>query len=271
MSANRVVEQSRLQPRGKVELQSIDPADTAGYSKESAGEQVDALLPRLTELQEMLYACREQAVLVLLQGIDAAGKDGAIKRVMGAFNPQGVSVHAWKAPAGEELAHDYLWRIHRRCPQRGQIGIFNRSQYEDVLSPLVHGRIDKATAKQRYRQINDFERMLSENGTTVVKFFLLISSEEQRERLQERIDDPTKHWKADLKDLDEREHWDAYIEAYEALIAACNTEWAPWHVVRADKKWFRDLVVASVLVERLEALGLAYPPPREELRGLRVE
>jgi PPK2 family polyphosphate:nucleotide phosphotransferase len=265
-----VPEQSLL-GGGKVNLRGIDPADTAGYTKETAAAEVEDLLPRLTELQEMLYACREQAVLVLLQGIDAAGKDGAIKRVMGAFNPQGVSVHAWKAPAGEELAHDYLWRIHQRCPPRGQVGIFNRSQYEDVLSPLVHRRIDKATARARYRQINEFERMLCENSTTVVKFFLLISSEEQRERLQERIDDPTKHWKADLKDLDERKHWDAYIEAYEALLEACNTEWAPWHVVRADRKWFRDLVVSSVLVKRLEELGLSYPPPRDELRGVRVD
>jgi PPK2 family polyphosphate:nucleotide phosphotransferase len=268
---NNVAARALLKPGERIKIRKLDPDDTDGVTREAAQEKTDELLPRLTASQEKLYAMGEKSLLVLLQGIDASGKDGAVKRVMGAFNPQGVTVHAWKAPVGEELAHDYLWRIHRRCPPAGHVGIFNRSQYEDVLSPRVHQLIDKATWEQRYRQINDFERMLVENGTTVVKFFMLISRDEQRERLQERVDDPTKHWKADLKDLEERKHWEAYLDAYDDLLEACSTEEAPWYIVRADKKWFRDLVIASVLVQVMEGMDLSYPPGGAEFDGLLVE
>jgi len=186
-------------------------------------------------------------------------------------NPQGVKVASFKKPTPEELAHDYLWRIHDHTPGRGEITIFNRSHYEDVLVVRVHGLIEEKVWSRRYRHINEFERMLAEEGTTILKFFLHISRDEQRERLQARLDDPSKHWKFSLGDLEERKRWDDYQEAFEVMLSLTSTPWAPWHVVPADRKWYRNLVIASAMVEALEGLNMGFPPPEDDLSGVVVE
>jgi PPK2 family polyphosphate:nucleotide phosphotransferase len=235
------------------------------YTKETAQHELKTLQKRLHILQEMLYASTQYAVLVVLQGMDTSGKDGTIKRVFEDVNPQGVRVASFKTPTLEELSHDYLWRIHKVAPPKGYIGIFNRSHYEDVLVVRVDQLVSRDVWGKRYRQINEFERTLSENGTIILKFFLHISKKEQKERLQERLDDPEKQWKFSLGDLTVREKWDDYVRAYEDAISQCNTEYAPWHIVPADRKWHRDLVITRAIVQRLEALDLKYPPPAPDL------
>ena len=250
----------RVAPGSRVNLSKVDPGNTHGFDKETGRNAMDGLLERLTELQERLWAEHRQSVLVVLQGIDAAGKDGTIRKVMTAFNPQGCPVSSFKVPSTEELAHDFLWRIHKRTPAKGEIGIFNRSHYEDVLIVRVHEIVPMAVWGGRYDQIVEFEENLTENGTTVVKFFLYIDKDEQRERFQARYDDPTKRWKFALGDLEERKHWDDYIAAYEDALSKTSTKAAPWYVIPANHKWFRDLAVASILEETLEELDPQYPP-----------
>jgi PPK2 family polyphosphate:nucleotide phosphotransferase len=216
-------------------------------------------LARLADLQDRLWAEAKRSVLVVLQGIDAAGKDGTINKVMEAFNPQGCPVTSFKVPSAEELAHDYLWRVHRQVPRRGEIGIFNRSHYEDVLVVRVHELVPKSVWSKRYEQINAFERTLSESGTTIVKFFLSIDRDEQRERFQARYDDPTKRWKFSLGDLEERKLWDRYQAAFDEALTRTSTAWAPWYVIPANRKWFRDLAVATILADTLAGLKPAYP------------
>jgi PPK2 family polyphosphate:nucleotide phosphotransferase len=231
---------------------------------------VTALGAELDRLQDLFYADRRFKLLVVLQGTDTAGKDGTIRGVFGQTSALGVHTVAWKVPSEEERAHDYLWRIHQQVPRLGEFVIFNRSHYEDVLVPVVKGWITKEEAKQRFAHINDFERMLVETGTVVLKFLLHISKDEQRTRLQERLDDPTKHWKFAAGDLEERKSWDAYQAAYSAAIGATGTAWAPWTIVPADSKTQRNLMIARVVKEALERLKLRYPPGDPALSNIRV-
>ena len=228
------------------------------------------LATALDRLQDLFYADRRFKLLVVLQGTDTAGKDGTLRGVFGQTSALGVHTIGWKAPSDDERAHDYLWRIHQQVPRLGEFMIFNRSHYEDVLVPVVKGWISKAETKQRFAQINDFERMLVETGTVVLKFLLHISKDEQRLRLQERLDDPTKHWKFAAGDLEERKSWDAYQAAYSAAIGATGTSWAPWTIVPADSKTHRNLMIAGVVKEALERLKLRYPPGDPALSNIRV-
>lgn len=247
---------------GKVRLRDYDPDDVRlAPNKAEAKEKSAELQEKLADLQELIFASREQKVLILLQGMDASGKDGTIRHVMGGFNPQGVRVVSFGKPSEVELDHDYLWRVHQQVPARGEVVVFNRSHYEDVLVVRVHGLVPEADWKKRYAQINEFERMLTETGTLILKFFLHISKEEQRERLQARIDDPTKRWKFQHGDLDVRKLWSDYERAYEDALAKCSTAYAPWYVVPANQKWYRNYVVSSIVVDALKRLKMKYPQP----------
>ncbi len=261
----------RVKPGAKVKLRDRD-ADGADGTRERAAveERTAALVARLPDLQHRLHAEGRRALLVVLQGMDASGKDGTIRRVMSVLNPQGCRVVSFKAPSEEELAHDFLWRIHRACPRRGEVGIFNRSHYEDVLIVRVRNLVPKSVWSKRYDQINAFEDILAQNDVTLLKLFLHVSHKEQRKRLLRRIKDPARNWKSDPADLEEREHWPAYIRAYEAALARCSTEAAPWHVIPADRKWFRDYVVAGLLVETLERMDPQFPKPKTDPASLRV-
>jgi PPK2 family polyphosphate:nucleotide phosphotransferase len=253
----------RLPPGTRLRLADFDPADTAGLKEKEAEARLDALNRRLEELQELLYAEGKHKVLVVLQAMDTGGKDGVIRHVFEGVNPQGVKVAPFGRPTEEELAHDYLWRVHAHTPGAGEMVIFNRSHYEDVLVVRVHSLVPEAVWSRRYDQINDWERLLAEEGTTILKFYLHISPEEQAERLAARRDDPTKRWKFSLGDLEERKLWSAYMQAYEEALSRTSTPYAPWFVVPADRKWFRNLVVATALVEALEGLHPAYPEAEE--------
>jgi PPK2 family polyphosphate:nucleotide phosphotransferase len=270
-STDKLSDELRVRPGRRVDLSTIDPGATHGRVREDAAGELEAGLARLTDLQDRLWAEGKRRVLVVLQGIDAAGKDGTLRHVMGAFNPQGCPVTAFKVPSAEELAHDYLWRVHRRVPGNGEIGVFNRSHYEDVLVVRVHDIVPKSVWSRRYDQINEFERLLAEEGTTILKFFLYIDRDEQRERFQARLDDPDKRWKFRLDDLEERKHWDDYIAAFEDALTRCSTADAPWYIIPANRKWFRNLAVTNILAETLEQLDPRYPPPPEDLTGVVVE
>jgi PPK2 family polyphosphate:nucleotide phosphotransferase len=263
----------RVKPGTRVDLGEHAPDDRSGFdgTKDDARQVLQKLNERLTELQEMLYAERRHKVLVVLQGMDTSGKDGSIRHVFEGVNPQGVRVAAFKAPTPLELDHDYLWRIHQPVPGKGEIVIFNRSHYEDVLVVRVHNLVPPEVWKRRYEQINAFERLLVEEGTTIVKFFLHISPDEQKARLQDRLDDPRKRWKFRLGDLAERKLWADYMRAYEDALSKTSTEWAPWHIVPSDREWYRNLVVATLLVETLEGFKMAYPEPEEDLSNVVIE
>jgi PPK2 family polyphosphate:nucleotide phosphotransferase len=250
----------RVEPGTRVRLAKQDHAMTHGWEKPAAEAAIERQLGRLADLQDRFWADASRAVLVVLQGIDAAGKDGTIKKVMTAFNPQGSPVTSFKVPSSEELAHDYLWRVHRAVPRKGEIGIFNRSHYEDVLVVRVHDLVPKAVWSKRYEQINAFERHLAANSTTIVKFFLAIDKEEQRERFQARYDDPTKRWKFSMGDLEERARWDDYQAAFDDALTKTSTDAAPWYVIPANRKWFRNLAVATILADTIAELKPTYPP-----------
>lgn len=256
-------------PGVPVRLRERDPADSRSFdgTKSEGRKHHRSLNERLEELQEILFAQGTHRVLVVLQATDTGGKDGTIRKVFDGVNPAGVKVAAFKRPTPAELAHDYLWRVHPHVPGNGEMVIFNRSHYEDVLVVRVHGLVPEERWRKRYDHINHFEKLLADEGTTIVKFFLHISKEEQRERLQARLDDPSKHWKFSLGDLEERRRWDDYQAAFEQMLSETSTRWAPWYVVPANRKWYRDLVVSSVLVRTLEGLGLEYPPAEEDLSG----
>jgi PPK2 family polyphosphate:nucleotide phosphotransferase len=258
-------------PGSKFKLADFDPADTHGVSKPAAAARLEKHLQRLAALQYLLYAESRRALLVVLQGIDAGGKDGTIRHVMVGLNPQGVKVTPFKVPEGAEKRHDYLWRVHNAVPAAGEIGIFNRSHYEDVLVVRVHGLVPKSVWSKRYRQINDFERMLAENGAVILKFLLYISKEEQAERFRLRIEDRKRNWKFSRADIKEREYWDQYIEAYQDALRECSTEWAPWYVIPSNKKWFRNLAVSEIIVNALERMDLKYPEPDPTLSGIKFE
>jgi PPK2 family polyphosphate:nucleotide phosphotransferase len=259
-------------PGTAVRLTDFDPAYAEkGRGKESAKEEVRENARRMADLSYRLYAENRRALMLVLQGMDTAGKDGTIRTVMQGINPQSCQVVSFKQPSHEELDHDFLWRIHQAVPRRGNIGIFNRSQYEDVLIVRVHNLVPEAEWQTRYDRINDFERLLTEGGTTIVKCFLHISKDEQRERLQARLDTPEKRWKFSKGDLDERELWDDYASAYEAALTRCNTEYAPWHIIPSNRKWYRSLVVSRLLLRTFEELDPQFPPAEAGLDGVIVE
>jgi PPK2 family polyphosphate:nucleotide phosphotransferase len=262
-----------VKPGENVDLSKWEPNDKGDFKggKEEGLAEVETLNAKLEELQEVLYAEHRHKVLIVLQAMDTGGKDGAIRRVFDGVNPQGVRVASFKVPSEEELEHDYLWRVHKVVPGKGELVIFNRSHYEDVLVIRVHKLVPPEVWKKRYEQINAFERHLAENGTTLLKFYLHIDRQEQKERLQARLDDPTKRWKFRLGDLDERKLWREYTEAYEEALSKTSTDHAPWYIVPANRKWYRDLVISSVLVETLKKLEMKYPEPDENLNGVVVE
>ncbi len=241
----------KLNSDKKVSLKDFDPSYNAKLKKDDAPSQVDKLHRELGELQELLYAAGHNAVLIVLQGMDTSGKDGTISHVMSNVNPQGCHVTSFKAPTSEEMAHDFLWRVHANTPAKGMLGIFNRSHYEDVLIVRVHNLLPEADWKANYDHINNFEKLLAGTGTIILKFFLHISKDEQAERLQAREEDTAKRWKINAGDYKERNYWDDYQQAYEDLLEKCSTEVAPWYIVPADRKWFRNLAVATTIVETL--------------------
>ncbi|MBY0309238.1 MAG: polyphosphate kinase 2 family protein [Phycisphaerales bacterium] len=265
----------RIKPGSNFNITELDPADTNGFKdKDAAEKEVKANAERLFHLQNILYAENKRSVLLVLQGMDGSGKDGTIRHVMTGLNPQGVTIAGFKKPSGEELDHDYLWRIHKACPARGDIAVFNRSHYEDVLIVRVLRMIDKAECRRRCAQINDFERLLTENGTVILKCFLHISRQEQRERLQERLRDPEKNWKFQPEDLNVRKQWGDYMGkggAYEDMLRATSTDHAPWHAIPADRKWFRNLAVSGLLVQTMEGMKLKLPKPVKDWRKVKVE
>lgn len=263
----------RIRPGDAVDLAAIDTRDTGEFAGgKSDGKAVHRRMrTRMAELQERFYADGRHRLLVVLQATDTGGKDGTIKSVFRGVNPAGVRVAAFKQPTHQELARDYLWRVHAQVPRNGEIVIFNRSHYEDVLVVRVKNLVDAATWERRYAHINDFERMLADEGTTIVKVFLHISKEEQKERLQARLDDPAKHWKFSVGDLKERTLWDDYQAAFTDMLERTSQPHAPWFVVPADRKWFRDLVVSSILIQTMETLDLRYPPIEDDLSAVTIE
>ncbi|HUG74807.1 MAG TPA: polyphosphate kinase 2 family protein [Acidimicrobiia bacterium] len=263
----------RVTAGAPVDLSSIDTRGTPGFDggKKEARRALADLTARLADLQTLLFAQGRHRLLVVLQALDSGGKDGTIRAVFSPVNPQGVKVSSFKRPTEIELAHDYLWRVHPRVPGDGEIAVFNRSHYEDVLVVRVHGLVPEERWSRRYDHINAFERLLADEGTTILKFFLHISKDEQKERLQARLDDPDKHWKFDTGDLKERARWNEYAAAFEAVLERTSTEWAPWYVVPADRKWYRNLVVAQTLVETLEGLGMEFPASDEDLSQVEIE
>lgn len=267
------MKQYRVKPKTKVQLSEWDPNDTGDFKggKDEGLAQVEKLNGKLEELQELLYAEHKHKLLVILQAMDTGGKDGAIRRVFDGVNPAGVRVANFKAPTSEELDHDYLWRVHKQVPGSGEIVIFNRSHYEDVLIVRVHNIVPRKVWNDRYDQINEFERILVENGMTILKFYLHIDMDEQKKRLQARLDDPTKHWKFHRADIEERKHWPDYMQAYEDMLSKTSTDDAPWYIVPANRKWFRDLVISSVLVDTLDGLKMKYPEPEENLDEVVIE
>ncbi len=259
-----------VKPGSRFRLADRNPNDTAGVkSKKDAEARVGKNLKRLFDLQYVMYAENRRALLVVLQGMDAAGKDGTIRHVMTGLNPQGCRVSAFKAPTPEELAHDFLWRIHRVVPPHGTIGIFNRSHYEDVLIVRVHDIVPERVWSRRYEQINRFERTLADNGVVIVKFFLHISRKEQEQRLRDRLDDPSRHWKLSPGDFEERKYWANYQSAYQEALARCSTPWAPWYVIPANKKWFRDLSISDILADTLKSLRMKLPEPKYNIATLK--
>jgi len=260
----------RVKPDSKVDLSKWDPEDSSEFdgNKEEGRAALANLNRKLAELQEILYAEHKHQVLIVLQAMDTGGKDGAIRHVFKGINPQGVRVASFKVPSAIEMDHDYLWRIHQQTPGKGEMVIFNRSHYEDVLVVRVHKLVPEKVWKRRYQQINNFEKLLAEEGTTILKFYLDISAEEQKERLRARLEDPTKHWKFHPNDLKERQLWKEYLRAYEDALEKTSTRYAPWYIVPANKKWYRDLVMASVILETLKDLKMEYPQPKYDVGSI---
>jgi PPK2 family polyphosphate:nucleotide phosphotransferase len=253
--------------KNHIDLKKFD-TDDLSYSpdgKKAAKEEWKELRKRLIKLQRLLYAEGKHKVLIVLQAMDSGGKDGTIRSIFKGVNPQGVKVASFKVPTAIELAHDYLWRVHQKTPGSGEIVIFNRSHYEDVLVVRVHGLVPEKTWKKRYAQINAFERQLYEEGTTILKFFLNISKEEQKQRFMERIEDPEKQWKFNPDDIEERKLWDEYMQAFQAVIDKTSKPYAPWYVIPANRNWYRDLIISRIIVDRLEKLHMSYPTPIENI------
>ncbi len=260
----------RVEPGTKVKLRDVDPDSTGKHaSQEAARAEIEDHARRLREIQGLMYAERARALLVILQAMDAGGKDGTVRHVLGNMNPQGCKVVSFKAPSDVERDHDFLWRVHREAPMRGEAAVFNRSHYEDVLIARVHGLVPKRVWSKRYDQINAFEEMLAREGTHVLKFFLHISKGEQLRRFKARLDEPEKRWKISIADYEERKHWDDYVEAYEDALTKCNAEHAPWFIIPANRKWFRNLAVSRIVVEYLEGLDMKLPAPSVDIEQIR--
>jgi PPK2 family polyphosphate:nucleotide phosphotransferase len=260
----------RIAPGTRPRIRDGHAAQAWGWEREQAEAATAENLRRLGELQYKMYADGRHALLVVLQAIDGGGKDSTVRRVFGAFNPQGCTVTSFKVPSAEDLRHDFLWRVHPHVPPRGEVAVFNRSHYEDVLIVRVDGLAPEPVWSRRYAQINDFERLLVESGTRVVKLFLQISRAEQKRRMEERLTERAKQWKFHPDDLRKRGQWNEYRTAFEAMFARCSTEHAPWYVVPADRKWFRDFAISQVLLQELEQLPLRWPSPQPDLRSVRI-
>lgn len=261
-----------VEPGKKIDLSKISTDETGEFKdKDQASGIVQDNLNKLSKLQLKLYAQARHAVLIVIQAMDTGGKDGAIKHVFSGVNPQGCAVTSFKRPSDLELAHDFLWRIHAAAPRKGMIGIFNRSQYESVLVERVHNLVPKDVWSQRYDHINDFERMLSDEGTTIIKFFLHISKAEQKRRLEARLEHSKKNWKFDHNDLNERKLWNQYMEAYEDALQKCSTKDAPWYIVPADHKWFRNWVISDTVVRTMEKMKLKFPEPPDPIEGITIK
>jgi PPK2 family polyphosphate:nucleotide phosphotransferase len=262
-----VMDRYRIKPGSKVILKDFDPNDKGDWQdrKEEGKAELLKLNQELSNLQELLYAGQKHHLLVVIQAMDTGGKDGTIRAVFEGVNPQGVRVANFKAPSAAELAHDYLWRVHAQVPARGELVVFNRSHYEDVLVVRVHNLVPPAVWKKRYDQINEFERLLIEEGTTILKFYLHIDLDEQKARLIERIEDPRKQWKFNPGDLEERKLWNQYMAAFEEMLEKTSTRDAPWYAIPANANWYRNLVVASIIVKTLEGLKMEYPKPAEAI------
>lgn len=261
-----------VKPGDRPNLRKIDAGATPGYkSRKDARAALAKNVARLGELQYLLYAENKRSVLIVLQALDAGGKDGTIRHVMGPLNPQGCKVTSFKVPSAEEREHDFLWRIHKAVPGRGDIGIFNRSHYEDVLVVRVHDLVPRSVWSKRYGIINDFEKSLADDHVTILKFFLHISRDEQKRRFQERLDNPVKHWKISPADFEERTFWDDYTGAYEDALRKCSTNWAPWFVIPADHKWYRNLAISQIVVETMEELHMKFPEPVVDVSKIVLE
>lgn len=262
----------KVKPDQKIKLAEVNPEDTGEFTdKNKAKKLLNKNIERMAELQNVLYAEGKHALLIILQAMDAGGKDGTIRSIMSGVNPQGVYVTSFKSPTPEDLAHDFLWRVHKAVPPRGMIGIFNRSHYEDVLIVRVRNLVPKQVWQKRYDHINHFEQLLTDNGVAILKFYLHISKDEQKERLQARLDEPDKRWKFNPTDLDTRVQWDDYLHAFEDVFEKCSPRHAPWHIVPANKKWYRNLVISQTIVETLEGLDMKYPDPVANLDKIVIE
>lgn len=261
-----------VKPGSRIRLTDWDPGATPGFDDKQEGREALARnVEKLASLQYRLYAENRRSVLVIFQAMDAGGKDGLIRRVMSGLNPQGCRVIAFKAPNSEELARDFLWRVHHVVPRRGQIGIFNRSHYEDVLAVRVKNLAPKGIWSLRYDHINNFERLLADNGTKILKFYLHISRDEQLERLRRRLEDPEKHWKFDPSDLEDRKRWDDYAAAYEEAFRRCSTPYAPWYIIPANHKWYRDVAVSQILAETMTEMRMKFPEPTFDVSKIVLE
>jgi len=259
-----------VEPGEKVHLDKIDPSYTGKHeSHEEAMPKIQENITRMDKLQYLLYADGDQSLLVVLQALDAAGKDGVVRHVFSGMNPQGTSVFGFKQPSKDEAAHDFLWRAHQRTPAKGEVVIFNRSHYEDVLVVRVHKLVEKSVWSMRYDLINDFEKMLTSNGTRILKFLLHISPEEQLARFKQRLDDPARHWKISDADYSERELWPKYIEAYEDALELTSTKYAPWYVIPSNHKWFRNLAISEIIADTLDEMGLKLPPTHVDMEQIR--
>jgi PPK2 family polyphosphate:nucleotide phosphotransferase len=261
----------RVKPGAKVDLDDFPPDATLGLDdKEKAQAATVKLGDRIAELGALLAANRGHSLLVVIQGMDASGKDGTVKHCIGPLNPMAVRVTSFKAPTPAELAHDFLWRVHQACPARGEVGIFNRSHYEDVLIVRVENLVPEDVWSRRYEAINAFERTLVDEGTVVLKLWLNMSKEEQAVQMRERLEDPTKNWKFNADDLEKRKKWDEYMEAYRVMLEKTSTEWAPWHAIPADRKWVRNLVVSELIIDALEGLDMSWPKLDPKIRGMKI-
>lgn len=263
----------RIRPGKKIKLKDWDPDDKSEFDedKEDGTKEVLRLNDELEHLQELLYAEKKNKLLIVLQAMDAGGKDGTIRHVFDGVNPQGVKVASFKKPTEKELSHDYLWRIHKHTPATGEIVIFNRSHYEDILVVRVNNYVEKKIWKKRYDHINNFEKMLSDEGTTILKFFLHISKVEQKMRFEERLENDEKHWKFSVSDLEERKKWNDYIKAFEDMLSKTSTKYAPWYIIPANRKWYRNIVISRIIIDKLNSLKMDYPDPEMDLSNIIVE
>ncbi len=272
IQVNDIINRLMVAESKKINLQKLDPNYDFSINEKKAEYVLEQnLKKRMSDLQYRLYAERKKALLIVFQGIDASGKDSTIRHVISAFNPQSCTVKAFKEPTEEELSHDFLWRIHKSVPAKGEVVVFNRSHYEDIIQPRVHKTIHKSIWSQRYKHINAFEKCLSDNSTKIIKFYLNISKEEQRNRLEERMTDPSKQWKISEIDIKDRKFWNSYATAYQDTISKCSNIWAPWYIVPANKKWFRNLAVGLIIIDTLEGMKPKFPKLATNLSKVSID